>query len=156
MSNQCTQCKNCGYTGWSKPKGNFLITIVLAIFLLVPAIIYEIWRRTGLGACIKCGSTILVPAIGCDTRKVNFQLNWFFVVGIPVAIVASIFAFLYISEALMKRGSPENLEKKCQLDGMKYYQTNNQFPFVNDAQKTPTMDKVEIQCRGTTTGEFKP
>ena len=38
---------NCGHIGWSKNRGNFLITIVWMIFFFILSVIYEIWRRSG-------------------------------------------------------------------------------------------------------------
>lgn len=61
MSGQPVECRNCGSVSVSKPKGNGWITIILLFFLAVPAIIYEIWRRTGLGVCRVCGSQAIYP-----------------------------------------------------------------------------------------------
>ena len=36
----------CGHIGWSKNRGNFLITIVWMIFFFILSVIYEIWRRS--------------------------------------------------------------------------------------------------------------
>jgi hypothetical protein len=57
-------CKACGHSGRSKVKtrGSMGIEIVLWLCLLVPGLIYSIWRLTSKGsACESCGSEDLVP-----------------------------------------------------------------------------------------------
>jgi hypothetical protein len=64
-------CLTCGTIGISKivTKGHGLIEILLWflgvmlwLFLLVPAIIYSIWRRTACKqTCMKCGSEKIIP-----------------------------------------------------------------------------------------------
>lgn len=57
-------CANCGRSGDPKrvTKGSFLIELVLWCCLLVPGLIYSIWRLTTRSdACAKCGAQNLVP-----------------------------------------------------------------------------------------------
>lgn len=54
------ECKACGHVGEPKTKGSLLITFILAWFMLIPAIFYEIWRRSGGKVCRNCGSNIIV------------------------------------------------------------------------------------------------
>ncbi len=57
-------CRNCGYQGKAKKtsKGSIWIEIVLWCCILLPGLIYSIWRLTSKYlACPKCGSKDLVP-----------------------------------------------------------------------------------------------
>ena len=53
-------CRNCKRCDVSKPKGTIWITLILLLFYIVPGIIYEIWRNSGLGVCKSCGSEDLL------------------------------------------------------------------------------------------------
>ncbi len=58
-------CTNCGSEG--KPKrvtpGSFLIEIILWLCMLVPGLIYTIWRYNKKhDACAVCRSNSVVPA----------------------------------------------------------------------------------------------
>ena len=57
-------CTNCLHKGSPKREvaGSFLIEIVLYLFMIVPGIIYTIWRNTGGVSyrCKKCKSTELM------------------------------------------------------------------------------------------------
>jgi ribosomal protein S27AE len=58
-------CQTCGHTGVAaeKKSGSGWITFVLVWFMVVPAIIYEIWRSsTKRRACANCGSEQLLSA----------------------------------------------------------------------------------------------
>jgi len=60
-------CMTCGSEGdpVAKTKGSLLIEIVLWLCLIVPGLIYSVWRLTSRhSACSVCGATNLVP---CDT-----------------------------------------------------------------------------------------
>ena len=55
-------CTNCGFHG--KPvintPGNILIEIILWLFLIVPGLIYSIWRLTKRhDACPVCGNKVI-------------------------------------------------------------------------------------------------
>lgn len=57
-------CTVCGTIGRPKSvtKGGCLIEGFLWLLLLVPGLIYSIWRLTSKHkACGQCGSTVLVP-----------------------------------------------------------------------------------------------
>ncbi|ENX02344.1 hypothetical protein F900_01408 [Acinetobacter modestus] len=166
MANKCISCNNCGHVGWSKNRGNFLITIVLVIFFVVPAIIYEIWRRSGLGVCSNCGSNLVVPSSQCNPKDRHFQLDFLGIIlvvaGIVVSTMLAIFLFmgLYVTvNRYLETGqwslpkSEETLFKECYADGLKHYQSINQFPTLADG-KTLTMDKIQIDCKGSTTGKY--
>lgn len=57
----CTRCFNTGLPNLVT-KGSFGIELVLWLFLLIPGIIYSIWRvTTRHWACPHCGSADLVP-----------------------------------------------------------------------------------------------
>jgi hypothetical protein len=62
-------CTNCGFRGKSKrvTKGSFLIELVLWLMLIVPGLIYSIWRLTSrYSACPQCGAGNMIPI---DSRK---------------------------------------------------------------------------------------
>jgi len=58
-------CVNCGTQGKPKiiTKGSILIEIVLWICLIVPGIIYSLWRHTSgrQPVCPSCGSPGMIP-----------------------------------------------------------------------------------------------
>ena len=62
-------CTYCGYVGKPKRKtrGNFFIELILWLVLIVPGVIYSIWRlSTRYYVCPKCGSETMIPL---DTPK---------------------------------------------------------------------------------------
>ena len=166
MANKCISCNNCGHIGWSKNRGNFLITIVLMIFFFIPGVIYEIWRRSGLGACENCGSSLVVPSNQCQQKNKQFQLDG---VGIVVGVVVIggglylltlfILVVVAVTKNFIETGNilppkkSEKLYELCFADGLKHYQSINQYPLLPDG-KTLTMDKIEIACKGSTDGKF--
>ena len=159
MANKCISCNNCGHVGWSKNRGNFLITIVLIFFFFVPAIIYEIWRRSGLGVCSNCGSNLVVPSSACNPKDRHFQLDISGILLIVGGLIGGMFLILYLlgigAEFYRNTFNPsqETLFKECYADGLKHYQSINQFPLLPDG-KTLTMDKIQIDCKGSTTGKY--
>ena len=57
-------CKTCGHSGAThvKTPGSLGIEIVLWLLLIVPGLIYSVWRISARKpACSACGSTDLVP-----------------------------------------------------------------------------------------------
>jgi predicted RNA-binding Zn-ribbon protein involved in translation (DUF1610 family) len=57
-------CGNCGYIGKTKKatKGSFWIELALWLFLILPGLIYSIWRITSRHfICPTCGSPELIP-----------------------------------------------------------------------------------------------
>lgn len=164
MANKCVNCNNCGHTGWSKNRGNFIITIVLAIFFLIPAVVYEIWRRSGLGVCENCGSDAVTPSNQCaSTRPSDMgELVILFVVGVVGCFILMI---LYaIADGAINtyksRNAPQpqltqrDLEKRCFNGGIDYYQKQNEYPILKDG-KTLAMDKIQLDCQGTKDGKYK-
>jgi hypothetical protein len=58
-------CKTCGHTGatTTKTPGSLGIEIVLWLLLIVPGVIYSVWRLSARKpACTACGSVDIVPA----------------------------------------------------------------------------------------------
>ncbi len=57
-------CPNCGFKGESKSvtKGSFGTELILWLLLIVPGVIYSIWRLTTRHqACPECGADNMVP-----------------------------------------------------------------------------------------------
>lgn len=57
-------CSNCGFVGRpiKEVKGNILIEVVLWLFILLPGLIYSLWRRSGRKfVCPQCKQTTMVP-----------------------------------------------------------------------------------------------
>ncbi len=57
-------CKSCGFVGKPKTytKGSIFIEIILWLFLIVPGLVYTIWRLTTREkVCPKCGSRDIIP-----------------------------------------------------------------------------------------------
>jgi hypothetical protein len=57
-------CTVCGYLGKPKnnTKGNFVLEVALWFFLIIPGIIYSLWRITNkYRGCPKCNSTAIIP-----------------------------------------------------------------------------------------------
>jgi len=62
-------CSNCGHIGRpkTKTKGSIFIEIILWLFIIIPGLIYSIWRlTTRYKACPKCGTPNMIPS---DTPK---------------------------------------------------------------------------------------
>ncbi len=54
----------CGYVGYPKKhtKGSILIEILLWLFLILPGLIYSIWRLTTKQMiCPKCKNPTMIP-----------------------------------------------------------------------------------------------
>ncbi len=59
----CAQCGWHGTTTKSITKGSILIELVLWLMLLLPGLIYSIWRHVSrYKGCPKCASASLIPA----------------------------------------------------------------------------------------------
>ena len=57
-------CTNCMYQGSPKTivKGSFLIEVVLWFFLIIPGLIYTIWRSGAREkVCPQCGALNMIP-----------------------------------------------------------------------------------------------
>lgn len=71
-------CKSCGHVGEGKTatSGSVWIEIVLWLCLIVPGVIYTIWRLTTRGnACELCGSRDLIPAESPIGKQILEQLQ---------------------------------------------------------------------------------
>lgn len=76
MSNQI--CSKCGTVGKPKTitKGSILIEVVLWICIILPGVIYSIWRlSTRHKACAACGSSSMVPLNSPIGRKLKGELS---------------------------------------------------------------------------------
>lgn len=77
MATDCI-CARCGTRGPGKrvTKGSFLIELFLWLCLIVPGLVYSLWRLTTKHtACRKCGSTELVPVDTPMGRKLGEQFG---------------------------------------------------------------------------------
>ena len=57
-------CTTCGHVGQSvdRTRGSLVIEIVLWLCLLVPGLLYSLWRLTTRAkVCASCGAATLVP-----------------------------------------------------------------------------------------------
>ena len=57
-------CTNCGFKGKPKliTKGSILIELVLWICLILPGLIYSIWRHASrYKGCPSCGAANMIP-----------------------------------------------------------------------------------------------
>jgi hypothetical protein len=57
-------CTACGYVGEAEriTKGSFIIEVFLWLMLLVPGVIYTLWRHTSkYEACPECQSPGMIP-----------------------------------------------------------------------------------------------
>lgn len=71
-------CTACGHHGPSvaTTRGSIWIEIVLWLFLIVPGLIYSLWRlSTRRPACASCGATTLVPGDSPVGRKLIADLG---------------------------------------------------------------------------------
>lgn len=72
MAGQIVECKVCHQVGPSKLRGSTWISFLLFWFvMMVPGIIYMIWRRGGIGVCQYCSSSAVVPYSGKRTKLVQ-------------------------------------------------------------------------------------
>jgi hypothetical protein len=66
-------CTQCGYVGKPKGaiKGNTLIEIILWLFLIIPGLIYSIWRSSSrYKICPQCKSSTLIPVDSPRAKKI--------------------------------------------------------------------------------------
>ena len=71
-------CGNCGYEGRPETitKGSILIELALWLFLIIPGVIYSIWRLTSrYKACPKCGAANMLPADAPRARKLVMEMR---------------------------------------------------------------------------------
>lgn len=75
---QVRVCKSCGYHGpvRSTLRGSLAIEAVLWLCLIVPGVIYSLWRGTTRHhVCPKCASSDVVPADSPVGKKILGQLR---------------------------------------------------------------------------------
>src|SRR5574344_2760961 len=66
-------CTQCGHVGDSKSKikGSGLIELVLWLFMILPGVIYSIWRRSSPdNICSVCGNKSLIPIDSPRAKKI--------------------------------------------------------------------------------------
>lgn len=71
-------CGNCGYLGAPRrvTKGSIIIELILWLCLLIPGIIYSVWRLTTRhDACPKCGATNMLPTDSPMGAKLRRELD---------------------------------------------------------------------------------
>ena len=154
MAGQTVECVACGHVGEPQIKGSIWITIILLFVFFPAAIIYEIWRRIGLGVCSNCGSDAVTPSNQCTTHKPSDvgDLVVLFVVGVIGAILlVGIYALIQGGPDNFK--TTQNYENTCLAEGLKYYQNKGEYPMLADG-KTLSMNKIQLDCKGSTTGKY--
>lgn len=68
-------CTNCGYQGDSvtRTKGSFWVEVVLWVCLILPGLIYSVWRlATRIKVCPNCRQATMIPL---DTPR-GQELAW--------------------------------------------------------------------------------
>jgi hypothetical protein len=73
-----TVCSRCGTAGDSKTqtKGSTLIELILWCCMIVPGLIYSVWRRSSRQkVCRACGADALVPAISPIGQQLAAQFR---------------------------------------------------------------------------------
>jgi len=71
-------CSNCGTVGRPKLKtqGSFVIEVFLWLMLLIPGIIYTLWRATSQQkVCPVCGAPNMVPLNTPIGKKLQLQFG---------------------------------------------------------------------------------
>ena len=66
-------CTICGYQGKPKlkTKGSIGVELVLWLFLIVPGMIYSVWRHTSpYKGCLTCGSGNMIPLTNPKARQI--------------------------------------------------------------------------------------
>lgn len=71
-------CKACGHEGnpARKTPGSLLIELVLWLFLIVPGLVYSLWRLSRRhDACQVCGSADIIPCDSPMARSMRKQIT---------------------------------------------------------------------------------
>lgn len=71
-------CRGCGSQNVRRyVRGSFLIEVILWLCIIVPGLIYSIWRRTGLKKyrCKECGSLDIIPAKSPQGIKLQQEIS---------------------------------------------------------------------------------
>ena len=62
MAVPAVHCRNCGFEGLAKRKGNVFLAIILWFFAILPGLIYTLWMVSGSRqTCPACGAPNPVP-----------------------------------------------------------------------------------------------
>lgn len=164
MAGKCVECNNCGHIGYSVNRGSFAITIVLAFFFLVPAIIYEIWRNSGLGVCANCGSSLIKPSNQCDPNSTKIKIDdslvriVLMVSGVILAFFAVIYGVIFALKSysyVQEKYFPTEgqLVRQCKTDGSTLFSTGKlsyrELITENDVQRF-----IDKACQGSKDGKF--
>lgn len=78
MAKPALICATCGTVGQLKTvtPGSILIEIVLWLCLIIPGLIYSIWRHTRRHrACAACGASTLVPVTSPAGQQLLARAN---------------------------------------------------------------------------------
>ena len=71
----CRSCRS-SMTPKMKTSGSILIEIILWLFLIVPGLIYSIWRlTTRRPSCSVCGSDDIIPVCTPEGHKIVAMAN---------------------------------------------------------------------------------
>ncbi len=71
-------CSNCGTIGRpkSKTRGNIIIEIILWLMMIIPGLIYSLWRcGTTEKVCRSCGSPNMVPLKSPRGKKLHLEFG---------------------------------------------------------------------------------
>jgi len=71
-------CRNCGSLAAPKTKtpGNFFIELVLWCCILLPGIIYSIWRHSSKHwVCRSCGSSEVIAPLSPAGKKLMMEFH---------------------------------------------------------------------------------
>ncbi len=72
----CTACGAQTNMPQSQTRGSFIIEIILWLALIIPGLLYSLWRQsTRKKVCPACGSATLIVANTADGRKRAEQLS---------------------------------------------------------------------------------
>jgi hypothetical protein len=76
MAGQLVECQVCKTVTKSELKGSTLISfITFWFFMMIPGIIYMIWRRGGIGVCANCRSPLVIPCVKKEKSREIIHLN---------------------------------------------------------------------------------
>jgi hypothetical protein len=71
-------CTSCGVTGpgAENMKGSIVLEIFLWCLMILPGLLYSIWRHTTIGeVCASCGAPNLIPPDSPVARKMRAELE---------------------------------------------------------------------------------
>lgn len=72
-------CPACGHLGGAKTvtKGSLIIELFLWLCLIVPGVIYSLWRVSSRHkACPQCGSTTMIPKDSPNAKRALEQMGY--------------------------------------------------------------------------------